>query len=64
MPDTINTGTRLIEEGTLLPGSVRFESEPWASFYMVGEIIRELRKALENKQVGVPAPKNDMRKAA
>jgi hypothetical protein len=64
MPDTINTGTRLIEEGTLLPESVRFESEPWTSFYMVGEIIRELRKALENKQVAVLAPRNGMRKAA
>ncbi len=64
MPDTMNTRTRLIEEGTLLPESVRFESEPWTSFYMAGEIIRELRKALENKQVSVPAPKNDMRRAA
>jgi hypothetical protein len=64
MPDTINTGIRLIEEGTLLPESVRFESEPWTSFYMVGEIIRELRKALESEQVGVPAPKSGMKKAA
>ncbi len=63
MPDTINAGTRLIEEDTLLPESVRFESEPWTSFYMAGEIIRELRKTLENKQVSVPATKNDMRKA-
>jgi hypothetical protein len=31
---------------------------------MAGEIIRELRKAHENKQVSVPATKNDMRKAA
>jgi hypothetical protein len=64
MPDTINAGTKLIEEGTLLPKSGRFESEPWTSFYMAGEIIRELRKALENKQFSVPASKNDMRKAA
>ena len=64
MPDTINAGTRLIEEGTLLPESGRFESEPWTSFHMVGEIIRELRKALENKQVSVRASNNDMRKAA
>ena len=64
MPDTINTGTRLIAESTLLSGSVRFESEPWTSFYMAGEIVRELRKAPQNKQVGVPASKNDMRKAA
>jgi hypothetical protein len=27
--NTINAGTRLIEEGALLPESVRFESEPW-----------------------------------
>ena len=45
MADTINTGTTLIEEGALLPESVRLESEPWAPFYMAGEIIRELRKA-------------------
>ena len=49
MADTINTGNMLIEEGALLPESLRFESEPWTSFYMAGEIIRELRKALENK---------------
>ncbi len=64
MPDTINTGTRLIEEGALLSESVRSESEPWAAFYMAGEIIQELRKAQENKRVTVPATKNDMRKAA
>ena len=45
----MNTGTMLIEEGALLPGSLRFESEPWTPFYMAGEIIRALRKALENK---------------
>ncbi len=28
MPDTIKTGTILIKEGTLLPGALRFESEP------------------------------------
>ena len=28
MPDTIKTGTILIKEGTLLPETVRFESEP------------------------------------
>jgi len=49
MADTINTGTMLIEEGALLPGCLRFESEPWAFFYRAGEMIRELRKALENK---------------
>ena len=30
MPDTIKTGTILIKEGTLLPESLRFESEPCA----------------------------------
>jgi hypothetical protein len=64
VPDTISTGTRLIEEGALLPESVRFENEPWTSFYMAGEIIRELRKAQENNRVSVPARKNDMRKVA
>ncbi len=60
MADTINTGTMLIEEGALMPESLRFESEPWTSFYMAGEIIRELR----NKQASVPATKDDTRKAA
>ena len=45
MADTIKTGTTLIEEGTLLPESLQFESEPWNSFYTAGGIIRELRKA-------------------
>jgi hypothetical protein len=64
VPDIINTGTRPIEEGALLPESVRCESEPWTSFYMAVEIIRDLRKAHENKPVSVPATKDDMRKAA
>ena len=64
MADTIDTGTMLIEEGALMPESLRSESGPWTSFYMAGEIIRELRKAHENKQVSVPATKDDMRKAA
>jgi hypothetical protein len=64
LANTINTGTRLIEEGALLPESVRFESEPWTVFYMAGEIVRELRKASENKKVNIPPTKNDMRKAA
>jgi hypothetical protein len=64
MANTANAGTGLIEEGALLPESVRSESEPWTSFYMAGEIIRELRKAHDNKQVSVPATKDDMRKAA
>ncbi len=45
MADTIKTGTTLIEEGGLIPESLRFESEPWTFFYMAGEIIQELRKA-------------------
>jgi hypothetical protein len=53
MANTINAETRLIEEGALLPESLRFESEPWTSFYIAGEIIRESRKALENKKVNV-----------
>ena len=64
MANQTNAGTRLIEEGALLPEFVRFDGEPWTSFYMVGEIIRELRKAHENKQVSVAATKDDMRKAA
>ena len=64
MADTINTGTMLIEEGALLPESLRFESEPWTFFYMAGEIIQELRKAQENKRVTVLTTKNDMRKSA
>ena len=64
MPDTINTGTRRIEEVTLFPESLGFESEPWTAFYMAGEIIRELRKAQEIKPVSVPAPRNGMSKAA
>ena len=45
MPDTINPGAVLIEEGALMPESLRFASEPWTLFYMAGEIIRESRKA-------------------
>lgn len=64
MANRINAGTRLIEEGALLPKYVRFEREPWTVFYRAGEIIRELRKAPENKKVHVPPSTNDMRKAA
>jgi hypothetical protein len=64
MANTTNAGTRLIEEGALLPESVRSESEPWTVFYMAGEIIREMRKPSENKKVNNPATKNDLRKAA
>ena len=45
MADTIKTGITRIEEGALIPESPRFEREPWTSFYMAGESIRELRKA-------------------
>jgi len=45
MANTTNAESRLIEEGALLPESLRFESEPWTVFYMAGEIIRELRTA-------------------
>ena len=62
MANTIIAKIKLIEEGALLP--LRFQSEPWTAFYMAGEIIRELRMTLANKQVNVPATKNDMRKAA
>jgi hypothetical protein len=44
MADTINIGTEPTEEKVLMPESLRFESEPWTSFYMAGEIIRELRQ--------------------
>lgn len=64
MPDTIKTGAGLIEERALVAEPVRFENEPWTSFYMAGEGIRELRKAQGNKRVSVPVTKNDMRKAA
>ncbi len=45
MADTIKMGTTLIAESALMPESLRFESEPWTSFYTAGGIIRELRKA-------------------
>jgi hypothetical protein len=49
MTDTIHGGTMLTEEGGLLPEFLRFENEPWTLFYKAGEMIRELREALENK---------------
>ena len=49
MADTINTGTMLVEQSALLPESLRFESKPWTFFYRAGEVIRGLRKALENE---------------
>jgi hypothetical protein len=64
MADTNNTGTGRIEEATLFPESLRFETEPWTCFYMAGEIIRELRKAQEYKWASVPATRDDMRKVA
>ena len=62
MANTIIAKIKLIGEGALLP--LRFQSEPWTVFYMAGEIIRELRKASENKKFNIPTTKNDMRKAA
>ncbi len=63
MENTINTGTMLIEDA-LLPESLRFESEPWIFFYMTGEIIRELQKALGNKaSTGAKAISGDCPKA-
>ncbi len=57
MPHTIDMGTRPIEVATLLPESVLFESEPWTSFYMTREIVREFRKGLEGKaRTGRNAP--------
>ena len=49
MANAINTGTMLIEEDASLAESLRLESEPWTSFYMAGEMIRELRKAPKNR---------------
>jgi hypothetical protein len=46
MPETIKSGITRMEQG---PDSVRFESEPWTSFYMAGETIRKLRQAREKK---------------
>jgi hypothetical protein len=42
MANTTNAGTKLIEEGALLPQSVRSESEPWTSFYMADEIYSRI----------------------
>jgi hypothetical protein len=39
MGDTIKTDTALIEEGVPWLESVRFENEPWTSFYLTGEIV-------------------------
>ncbi len=50
MADTINAGTMLVEQSTLLPESLRFESEPWTFLYTAGGMIRELRKVQENKE--------------
>jgi len=57
MTHTINTGTIPIKEDAFLAESLRFENEPWISFYMAGEMIRELRKAPKNKaSTGARAP--------
>ncbi len=49
MEATTNTGTTLIEESALIPGSLQFASEPWTFLYVADGIIRQLRKALGNK---------------
>jgi hypothetical protein len=49
MANAINTGTMLIAGDAFLAESLRLESEPWTSFYMAGEMIRELRKAPKNR---------------
>jgi hypothetical protein len=49
MTGTIKTRTMLIEEGKFMPESLQFESEPWTSFYMAGEIFRESGRHQENK---------------
>jgi hypothetical protein len=49
MAGTRKTETTLMEEGVPSPGSVRFENEPWTSFYRTREIVREFRKGLEGK---------------
>jgi hypothetical protein len=45
MANTIKRPNTTIEECAAMPATLRFESEPWTSFYMAGEIIRESRKA-------------------
>ena len=49
MGDTIKTESALIEQSVPWPDSVRFENEPWTSFYLTGEIVREFRKGLKGK---------------
>jgi len=49
MTDTIKTVTTLAEEGALVPESLQFEIEPWTPLYRAGEMIRELRKGLEDR---------------
>ena len=64
MANTTNAGTRLIKGRCSFAGIRAIRKRALDLFYMAGEIIRELRKAHENKQVSVPATKDDMRKAA
>jgi len=65
VPDTINTGNQ-VDRGrrSFCRNPCDPKASPGALSIMSGEIIRELRKAQENKQVSVPATKDDMRKAA
>jgi hypothetical protein len=48
LANTTNAGTRLVEKGAPLPGSVSFESEAWTSFYTAGETVRQLPKGSKN----------------
>jgi hypothetical protein len=60
MPTTVNSGIMLVE-GAASVGILRFECEPWTFFYVAGEMIRELEKALENEASArkVPEPPED-----
>jgi hypothetical protein len=60
MPTTVKTGVMLVG-GAPSVGILRFECEPWTFFYMAGEMIRELEKALENEASArkVPEPPED-----
>jgi hypothetical protein len=45
MANTIKRPNAPIEECAAMPETLRFEIEPWTSFYVAGEIIRESRKS-------------------
>ena len=50
MGDSVNIGTMTTGEGPLRPESARFEAESWAFFYVLGEFLRELQRALEEEE--------------